>query len=171
MQGASRRQTCLKIDLFSGDGVLEIQKLGVQEISSIAREAGEIFKRLTGYAIQRIAYQGMSDGCQMDSDLMRASRILGLPQMLWCLVSCLVWCLTACCLAPVRSPSAMTLTVCHLGWRPTRIRCAGVVRGRWVGGFRRGRRISLKQNRGVEGKIAMLERNASLPRNKIVLAK
>jgi hypothetical protein len=34
--------------LFSGDGVLEIQKFGVQEISSIAREAGEIFKRLTG---------------------------------------------------------------------------------------------------------------------------
>jgi hypothetical protein len=32
--------------LFSGDGVFEIQKLGVQQISSIAREAGEIFKRL-----------------------------------------------------------------------------------------------------------------------------
>jgi len=43
MQRESRRQSCLKIDLFSGDGVLEIQKLGVQEISSIAREAGEIF--------------------------------------------------------------------------------------------------------------------------------
>jgi len=27
---------------------LEIQKLGMQEISSIAREAGEIFKRLAG---------------------------------------------------------------------------------------------------------------------------
>jgi hypothetical protein len=39
--------------LFSGDGVLEIQKLGMQEISSIAREAGEIFKRLAGYAVQR----------------------------------------------------------------------------------------------------------------------
>jgi len=34
------RQSCLKIDLFSGDGVVEIQKLGVQEISSIAGEAG-----------------------------------------------------------------------------------------------------------------------------------
>jgi hypothetical protein len=34
--------------LFSGDGVLEFQKLGVQEISSIAREAGEIFERLAG---------------------------------------------------------------------------------------------------------------------------
>ena len=43
-----RRQSCLKIDLFSSDGVLEIQKLGMQEISSIAREAGEIFKRLAG---------------------------------------------------------------------------------------------------------------------------
>jgi hypothetical protein len=34
--------------LFSGDGVLEIQKLGMQEISSIAREVGEIFKRPAG---------------------------------------------------------------------------------------------------------------------------
>ena len=40
-------QSCLKIDLFSRDGVLEFQKLGVQQISSIAGEAGEIFKRLT----------------------------------------------------------------------------------------------------------------------------
>ena len=44
----SGRQSCLKIDLFSGDGVVEFQKLGVQEISSIAGEAGEIFKRLAG---------------------------------------------------------------------------------------------------------------------------
>ena len=48
LQQESRRQSCLKIDLFSGDGVVEIQKLGVQEISSIAREAGKIFKRLAG---------------------------------------------------------------------------------------------------------------------------
>ena len=48
MQWESGRQSCLKIDLFSGDGVVEFQVLGVQEISSIAREAGEIFKRLAG---------------------------------------------------------------------------------------------------------------------------
>jgi hypothetical protein len=48
MQREFRRQSCLKIDLFSGDGVVELQKLGMQEISSIAREAGEIFKRLAG---------------------------------------------------------------------------------------------------------------------------
>jgi hypothetical protein len=48
MQLESGRQSCLKINLFSGDGVLEIQKLGMQEISSIAREAGEIFERLAG---------------------------------------------------------------------------------------------------------------------------
>jgi hypothetical protein len=48
MQGECRRQRCLKGDLLSGDGVLEFEKLGVQEISSIAREAGEIFKRLAG---------------------------------------------------------------------------------------------------------------------------
>jgi hypothetical protein len=35
-------------DLFSGYGVVKFQKLGVQEISSIAGEAGEIFKRLAG---------------------------------------------------------------------------------------------------------------------------
>jgi hypothetical protein len=35
----------------------------VQEISSVAGEAGEIFKRLAGYTIQRIAYQRMADGC------------------------------------------------------------------------------------------------------------
>jgi hypothetical protein len=34
--------------LFSADRVVELQKLGVQEISSIAGEAGEIFKRLAG---------------------------------------------------------------------------------------------------------------------------
>jgi len=46
MQWESGRQSCLKIDLFPGDGVLEFEKLGVQEISSIAGQAGEIFKRL-----------------------------------------------------------------------------------------------------------------------------
>jgi hypothetical protein len=48
MQSEPSRQSCLKIDLFSGDGAVEIQKVGVQEISSIAREAGKIFKRLSG---------------------------------------------------------------------------------------------------------------------------
>jgi hypothetical protein len=61
LQRESRRQSCPKIDFFSGDGVVEIQKLGMQEISSIAWEAGEIFERLAGYAIQRIAYQRMAD--------------------------------------------------------------------------------------------------------------
>ena len=75
MQSESGRQSCLKIDLFSGDWVVEFQTLGVQKISSIAGEAGEILKRLARRAVQSIAYQGMADGCQMDSDLMRASRI------------------------------------------------------------------------------------------------
>ena len=44
----SRRQSRLKIDVFSCDGVVEFQILGVQEISSIAGEAGEILKRLAG---------------------------------------------------------------------------------------------------------------------------
>ena len=48
MQWESGRQRCLKVDLFSGDGVVEFQILGVQEISSIAGKAGEIFERLAG---------------------------------------------------------------------------------------------------------------------------
>jgi hypothetical protein len=48
LQCEPRRQSCLKIDWFAGDGVVELQKSGVQEISSIAREAGEIFERLAG---------------------------------------------------------------------------------------------------------------------------
>ena len=75
MQSESGRQSRLKMDLFSGDGVLEFQKLGVQKISSIAGEAGKIFKRLAAYPVQRIANQGMPNGCQMDSDLMWAARI------------------------------------------------------------------------------------------------
>ena len=48
MQRESSRQSCLKIDLFAGDGVVEFQKSGMQEISSITGEAGEIFERLAG---------------------------------------------------------------------------------------------------------------------------
>jgi hypothetical protein len=48
LQQESGWQSCLKIDLFSGDGVAEFKKLGVQEISSIAGEAREIFDRLAG---------------------------------------------------------------------------------------------------------------------------
>ena len=54
---------------------MKSSKLGVQKISPLAWEAGEIFKRLAGKAVQRIAYQGMADGYQMDSDLMRAARM------------------------------------------------------------------------------------------------
>ena len=63
------------MDGFSAHGVVEFQILGMQEISSIAGEAGEMFKRLAGHPVQRIAYQWMANGCQMDSDLMRAARM------------------------------------------------------------------------------------------------
>jgi hypothetical protein len=48
MQWEFGRQSCLQIDLLSSNGVLEFQKMGVQEISSIAGEAREIFERLAG---------------------------------------------------------------------------------------------------------------------------
>jgi hypothetical protein len=48
MQWESGRQSCFKIDLFSGDGVVEFQILSVQEISSITGESGKTFKRLAG---------------------------------------------------------------------------------------------------------------------------
>ena len=63
------------MDLFSGDGVVEFEKLGVQKISSIAREAGEILDGLAVASVERIANQRVADRCQMDSDLMRAAGI------------------------------------------------------------------------------------------------
>jgi len=50
---------------------------GIGRAGNILHRRGgrEIFKRLSGEAVQRIADQGMTDGCQMDSDLMRAARI------------------------------------------------------------------------------------------------
>ena len=48
VQWESGGQSCLEIYLLAGDGVEEIQKLGVQEIASIAGEAGQRFKRLSG---------------------------------------------------------------------------------------------------------------------------
>ena len=77
MQCESGWQSCLKIDSFSADRVGEFQILGVEEISPVAGEAGEIFERLAGCAVHRIAYQGMTDGCQMDSDLMGTARVQG----------------------------------------------------------------------------------------------
>src|SRR5947209_16188886 len=60
------RHSGLQIDLLSGNWVVKFQKLRVQEIPSIPGEAGEIFERLTGQAVQGIAYQGMADGCQRE---------------------------------------------------------------------------------------------------------
>ena len=62
MHGESRRQWGLKMDLLAGDGVVEVQKLGVQEVASIAREAREIFKRMAREAVEWIAYQRVADG-------------------------------------------------------------------------------------------------------------
>ena len=42
--------------------MVEFQIVGVEEIASVAGEAGEIFERLAGGAVQRIAYEGMAEG-------------------------------------------------------------------------------------------------------------
>ena len=53
--------------------MVEFQIVGVQEISSIAGQAGEISR---GWPVKPyIADQGMVDGCEMDSDLIRAARV------------------------------------------------------------------------------------------------
>ncbi len=53
--------------------MIEPQKLSMQEVPSIARETGEAFKRLAGFAVQGVAYKRMADRSEMDSDLMRAA--------------------------------------------------------------------------------------------------
>ena len=50
----SGRRICLQMDRLSGDGVMESQKLGVQQISSIAGKAGKAFKGPAGHAVQTI---------------------------------------------------------------------------------------------------------------------
>ncbi len=45
-QSESCRQSCLNPDLFSANRVVKCQILGVQEVTSIARQAWQIFQRL-----------------------------------------------------------------------------------------------------------------------------
>ena len=63
------------MNLFASDGVGEFEELGVQEVAPIAGEAGEVLERLAGWAVEGIAHERMADGGEMDSDLMRASRM------------------------------------------------------------------------------------------------
>ena len=63
--------------MFSGDGVGEFQELGVEEIASVAGEAGEVFEWLAGWAVEGIAYEGVADGGQVDSDLVGAAGVQG----------------------------------------------------------------------------------------------
>lgn len=47
----------------------------MQEVASVAREAEEIFEGVAGGAVERIAQQGVADGCEMDSDLVGATTM------------------------------------------------------------------------------------------------
>jgi len=61
--------------LFAGDGVVELQGSGVEEVASVAGEAGEVFEEMAGGAVEGIAYERMPDGGEMNSDLMGAARV------------------------------------------------------------------------------------------------
>ncbi len=50
-----------------------MEKLGVQEVASVAREAGERFEGPAGGAVEGIPCQGVADGGEVDSDLVRAA--------------------------------------------------------------------------------------------------
>jgi hypothetical protein len=53
--------------------VVDFEVLGVQEVASVAGETREIFQRLSGWPVQRVAHQRMADGSQVDPDLMGAA--------------------------------------------------------------------------------------------------
>lgn len=58
---------------LGGDGVLEVEELGVQVVAAVAGEAGEVVQRLAGGAVEGVADQGMADGGEVDSDLVGAA--------------------------------------------------------------------------------------------------
>lgn len=61
------------MDSLSGDRVREVEVLGVEQIATIAREAGQVIEGLTAGTIKWIASEGMADRREMDSNLVRAS--------------------------------------------------------------------------------------------------
>ncbi len=60
---------------LAGDGVLEVEEVGVEVVAAVAGEAGEMFERLAGGAVEGVADQGMADGGEVDSDLVRAAGV------------------------------------------------------------------------------------------------
>ena len=49
--------------------------MGVEEVAAIAGEAGEVFEGDAGGAVEGVAYEGVADGGEMDSDLMGAAGV------------------------------------------------------------------------------------------------
>jgi hypothetical protein len=77
MPGEAGRQGGLEVDGFAGDGVMEVQEVGVEEVAAVAGEAGEGFQGVAGGTVEGVADQGMAEGGQVDSDLMRAAGVEG----------------------------------------------------------------------------------------------
>lgn len=63
------------MDLLPGDGMEEAEKVGVKEIPAVAGEAGEVFQRLAGGAVEGIAGEGMADGGEVDSNLVGTAGV------------------------------------------------------------------------------------------------
>ena len=62
-----------EVEWMAGDGVREGERLGVQEVSAVAGEPGEVLERLPVQAVERIADERVTDGSQVNSDLMRTA--------------------------------------------------------------------------------------------------
>ncbi len=60
---------------FGGDGVLEVEEVGVEVVAAVAGEAGEVRQRLARGAVEGVADQGMADGGEVDSDLVGAAGV------------------------------------------------------------------------------------------------
>jgi hypothetical protein len=51
--------------------------VGVEEVASVAREAGEVFEGMAGGAVEGVADEGVADGGEVDADLVRAAGVQG----------------------------------------------------------------------------------------------
>ncbi len=66
-----------EVDRFAGDGVGEVEVMRVEEVASIAGEAGKVFEGLAGGAVEGVSGERVADGGEVDSDLVGAAGVEG----------------------------------------------------------------------------------------------